>query len=202
MSTLTATKVQGSRVGAKTLFGLAGAAGVGVLVAAYPVMGLKAIVACLSLYAILRWARGRMEVWQVAVLAPLTAYIILNYGFDNFAIGIDFPFGDLLMFSALIYVILKAPKGFLGGLLKDPIIACLFALLMMSCVHLLIDVPRFGFYAIRDSSVFFEAVFLILGLAWAQNSHNIRLFVHWMFWILLVNLVYTYTFPWNEQIQA
>ena len=202
MTTLTATKVPGSRLSTKTLLGFGSAAVLGVLVAAYPVMGLEAIAACLFFYGILRWSRGRMEFWQLLVLLALTPYIILNYGFDNLAVGIDFPLGELLMFSALAYVVLKAPRGFVGSLLKDPIIACLFVLLLMSCVHLLIDVPRWGFYAIRDSSVFFEAIFLIIGLAWARNSRSISLFVHWMFWVLLVNLVYTYTFPWNEQIQA
>jgi hypothetical protein len=202
MATQTATRDQSSWLDAKTLLGFGIAAGLGVLVAAFPVMGLEGIAVCLFLYGTLRWARGRMEIWQVLVLLALTPYIILNYGFDNFAVGFSVPLGELLMFLGLGLAILSMPRGFLGNLLRDPVIACLFALLVLSGAHLLVDVPRYGFYAIRDSSVFVEAIFLIAGLAWSKNSRNIRLFAYWMFCVLLVNLIYTYTFPWNERIQA
>jgi len=202
MTTQTATKVQGSWLDARALLGFGIAVGLGVLVAAFPVVGLEGIAVCLFLYGISRWARGRMEIWQVLVLLALTPYIILNYGFDNFAVGFNFPLGELLMFMGLGLAILSTPRGFLRNLLRDPVIVCLFALLLLSCAHLIVDVPRYGFYAIRDSSVFVEAIFLIAGLVWAQSSRNIRLFAYWMFCVLLVNLVYTYTFPWNERIQA
>ncbi|MFY9527631.1 MAG: O-antigen ligase family protein [Candidatus Acidiferrales bacterium] len=204
MSTLTVTKVHSSWLDAKTLLGFVIATGLGVLMAAYPLVGLGGLAMCLTLYAILRWCRGRLELWQTLVLAAMTPYIILNYGFDNLAVGVGgfhFPVGELLMFLALALVIFGKERGLLSTLL-DPPVVCLFALLLLSCVHLVIDVPRYGIYAVRDSSLFVEAVFLLLGAVWARNPRKTRRLVLWMFFVFLLNLIYTYTFPWNEQIQA
>jgi O-Antigen ligase len=205
MSALTAAKVHGSWLDARILLGFLIAVGLGVCVAAYPVACMGGITACLILCGILRWARGRLELWQVLVLLALTAYIILNYGFDNFAIGaggFHLPLGELLVFLALALVIWREQRGFLSSMLRDPIVACLFALLLLSCAHLLIDVPRYGLYAVRDSSLFFEAVILLAGVVWAGNARKTVLWVRWMFFVIVVNLIYTYTFPWNEKIQA
>jgi hypothetical protein len=205
MSTLTDTKAFGARVDAKTLLGLAIAIALGFLVASYPLAVLGGIAACIILYGILRWCRGRLELWQVLVLLAVTPYVILNYGFDNLVVGaggFHFPVGELLMFLALVLVILGTQRGLLSSTLQDPPVVCLFALLLLSCAHLIVDVQRYGIYALRDSSLFFEAVFLLVGVVWARNPRNTRLLVRWMFFVLVLNLIYTYTFPWNEQIQA
>jgi len=89
------------------VFGFAVATGLGTLLAAYPLVGLAAVPVCLALYWFFRWCRLQMEWWQMLVLLALTPAVILNYGFDNFAVGagrFNFPVGDLLMFLALILV--------------------------------------------------------------------------------------------------
>ena len=205
MSTLTVTKSFGSRLDAKTIAGFVFAAGLGLLTVTYPVVGLGGLTACLLLAGLLRWTRGRLETWQVLVLLTVTPYIVLNYGFDNFAVGaggFHLPLGEFLMFLAVALVVLKAERGTVRDILKDPIPACLFLLLLLSLAHLIADVPRYGLYAVRDSSVFLEAIFLIVGVAWAQNPRHVRFFAYWMLFVVLINLVYTLTFPWGERIQA
>jgi hypothetical protein len=44
-------------------------------------------------------------------------------------------------------------------------------------------------------------VILILGVAWAQNPKSVQFLNRWLFYILLINLVYSYTFNWAEKIQ-
>jgi hypothetical protein len=205
MSTFTHTRVFGGRLDTKTLFGFAIATALGVLLAAYPLASLGAVAVCLTLYGIFRWSRGRLEFWQALVLLALTPYIILNYGFDNFAIGAGgyhFPVGDLLMFLALALVIWRTQRSVMKSTLLDPPVACLVVLLLLTSCHLLIDVPRYGFYAVRDSSMFFEAVFLILGVMWSQNPRSTELLKRWLFYVFLINLFYSYTFSWGEKIQA
>ena len=205
MSTFIFTKLHDSRINAKTVFGFAVATGLGTLLAAYPLVGLAAVPVCLALYWFFRWCRLQMEWWQMLVLLALTPAVILNYGFDNFAVGagrFNFPVGDLLMFLALILVAWRFGQSAIKRILLDPPVACLMALLLMSFCHLLIDIPRYGFYAVRDSSKFFEAVILILGVMWAQNPLNLQLLKRWLFYVVLINLVYSYTFNWGEKIQA
>jgi hypothetical protein len=201
MLTATATRVLSEWVDRKTLFGFAIATTLGVLVAAHPIPAFVGIAVCTSLCLIVRWCRGRMEFWQALVLLALTPYIILNFGFDNLAINY-FPVGELLLLLALALVIRETKSDLLKRTLLDPPVVCLIALLLLSCLHLIIDVPRYGLYAVRDSSMFFEAVFIVLGIVWAQNPRGTQLLIRWLFLILLVNLFYAYTFSWGERIQA
>jgi hypothetical protein len=205
MSTLTDTKAFGARVDTKTLLALAIAIALGFLVASYPLAVLGGIAACTILCGIFRWCRARLELWQAFVLFAMTPYLILNYGFDNLAVGAGrfrFPLGELLMFLALTLVILGKQRGYVKSMFFDPPVFCLMALLFLSCAHLLFDVPRYGLYAVRDSSMFFEAAFLILGVIWGRNRRSTQLLMRWLFFIFVLNLLYSYTFPWGDQIQA
>jgi O-antigen ligase len=199
MSTSTITK-QVSAVDAKTLCGFAGAAALGLLVAIYPLVGLAGLAVCFTLYGIHRWCRQRLEFWQLLVLLVMTPYFILNYGFDNLAVG-QLPVGDLLMFFALVLVILQKQHGKLRTAMLDSAVVCMIALLLLSCAHLIFNVPQYGLYALRDSSMFFEAFFLVLGIVWAQNARNTQLLMRWLFFVFFVNLLYSYTFSWGERIR-
>jgi O-antigen ligase len=204
MSTSTITKVLYA-VDTNILCGFAMAAALGVLVAIYPLVGLAGLPVCFTLYGIHRWCRERLEFWQVLVLLAMTPYFILNYGFDNLAVGaagFQFPVGELLMFLALVLVILGRQRGMLHSTMLDSVVVCLIALLLLSCAHLIVDVPRYGLYALRDSSMFFEAVFLVLGMLWAQNTRSTQLLMRWLFFVFFVNLFYSYTFSWGEKIRA
>lgn len=204
MSTLTVSRPSNSWRYARTLVGFTIAAALGILVAAYPTVGLGGLATFLILAAIFRRTRGRLETWQVFVILSVTPYIVLNYGFDNFAVGaggFHLPLGELLMFLA-VGLAMRAERGMVGIILKDPIVVCLFVLLLLSVAHLLVDVPRYGLYAIRDSSVFLESIFLIVGVAWARSERYVRFFTYWMFLVILINLAYTLTSPWAEKIQA
>jgi hypothetical protein len=205
MSTLTVTKNHGAWLDAKTLLGFVIATGLGVFVAAYPLVGLGGVGACLALFGISRWCRGRLELWQAFVLLAMTPYVVLNYGFDNLTVGtggLRLPVGELLMFLALASVVLGRQRTLVHSMLLDPPVVCLTVLLLLTCAHLAVDVPRYGLYAVRDSSMFFEAAFLILGVIWGRNLRSTQLLMRWLFFIFVLNLLYSYTFPWGDQIQA
>lgn len=204
MSTLTASKLFDVRFNAKTVAGFAIAAVVGVGLAAYPLTCLGALAIGVTAYALFRWCRAQMEWWQMFVLLALTPSIILNYGFDNFAVGaggLKFPLSDLLMFLALAIVAWRVGLSAIRNMVFDPPIACLACLLVMTFFHLLFNIPRWGFYSVRDSSMFFEAVVLILGVSWAQNPQSTEFLKRWLFYVLLINLFYSYTFIWGEKLQ-
>jgi O-antigen ligase/polysaccharide polymerase Wzy-like membrane protein len=197
----TAPKLLAPWADRKILAGFAIATTVGVLVAAYPLPALGGLAVCASLYLTVCWCRGRMEFWQGLVLLSLAPYMILNFGFDNFAINYV-PVGDLLLLVALAIVVRETKREVWRKTLADPPVVCLIALLLLSCCHLIVDVPRYGLYAVRDSSMFFEAAFIVLGILWPKNPRSTQLLVRFLFLVLLVNLVYAYTFSWSERIQA
>jgi hypothetical protein len=205
MATFTITKVLDARPNTKIVFGFAIAVALGVLLAAYPLTILGVVTVGIALYGFFQWCRERMEWWQLLVLLALAPTFVLNYGFDNLAVGaggFKFPAGDLLMFLALLLVTWRIGRTALQNILLDPPVACLMALLLMTCCHLLIDVSRYGFYAVRDGSMFFESVIVILGVAWGQDQRNTQLLKRWLFYIFLANLFYSYTFSWGDKIKS
>lgn len=190
---------------ARSLFGFALATALGIVLACYTPAVLGVAVACLAFYGIFRWCRGRLELWQTLVLLAMTPYCILNYGFDNFAVGAGnarFPVGELLMFTALALMMLGKQSWNPRSIMVEPPVFCLLVLLFLSSAHLIIDVPRYGLYAVRDSSMFFEGVVLFLGARWGQNRRATYFLLQWMFFVLMLNLLYSWTFSWGEQIRA
>jgi len=204
MSTSTLTKVLWA-IDKRTLLAFTVAAALGVLVATNPLVGLAALPACFVVYGIYRWCRVHLEVWQVVVLFAMTPYFLLNYGFDNFAVGwggMQFPAGDLLMFLAIVLVMWGKQSGILSVAMQDSAAICMGVLLLLSIAHLVFDVPRFGLYALRDSSMNFEAAFLVLGIVWAGDTKRMRVLMRWLFFVFFINLLYSYTLPWGEAIRA
>jgi len=204
MSTSSLTKISWA-IDKSTLLAFTVAAALGLLVATSPLVGLAALPACFVVYGIYRWCRMRLEVWQVVVLFAMTPYFLLNYGFDNFAVGwggMQLPAGDLLMFLALVLVMGGQQSGILSVAMQDSAVICVSVLLLLSIAHLIFDVPRFGMYALRDSSMNFEAAFLVLGIVWAGDPKRMKVLLRWLFFVFFINLFYSYTFPWGEAIRA
>lgn len=204
MGTLITNRLPAARVNAKIVLAFVAIAAAGVFLAAYPLTTLGAIVIGAAVYVLFKWCRAQMEWWQLLLLAALTPSIILNYGFDNFAVGaggVKFPLSDVLVFIALLLVVQKFGQRFIKEIVADPPALCLAGLLVMTFFHLLFNIPRWGFYSVRDSSMFFEAVLLILGVAWAQDPQSVEFLKRWLFYVFLINLFYSYTFNWAEKIQ-
>ena len=153
----------------------------------------------------LRYLRSTgLETWQIILITALTGYILLNYGFENLTIHLGLPIiiSYVLMFSSLFLVAFSRPQWFMRAQ-KEPAVRCLLALLVLSFFHLILDVPTYGFYAIRDASMFFDGLFVILGLLWAMKGRNgVIPLMKWLTVVLLLNLAYSYTFPWSEKIAA
>jgi O-antigen ligase len=147
--------------------------------------------------------RSGLEVWQIVLLMALSGYLVLNYGFENLAFhlgGVPIILSYLLVFGALGLAFYYHPN--LPRIaLQEPAVLFLLAIFCMACLHLVIDVPKYGIWAIRDASMCFDSVFIILGLLWSRKG-SLTPLMKWLMIILLLNSVYSLTFPWQERIQA
>lgn len=153
-----------------------------------------------------RWViRRRMQVWQALILLALTGFIILNYGFENYVIGrvagVPLLIGEGLMFGALVLALWRCPSRVLRQFLSEPAVQCLLFLGGFTALHLALEVPRYGVLALRDASMFIEAVFLLAGFLWLRELGSIRVLNQWLFVLLIANTLYCYTFPYGEQLQ-
>jgi hypothetical protein len=149
--------------------------------------------------------RRRMQVWQALILLALTGFIILNYGFENYVIGrvagVPLLIGEGLMFGGLILALSRCSSRLLREFLSEPAVQCLLLLGGFTALHLALEVPRYGVLALRDASMFIEAVFVLAGFLWLQELGSIRILNQWLLLLLIANTVYSYTFPYGEQLQ-
>jgi O-antigen ligase len=177
----------------------------GILTFVYPLY----VLACLAAFAVvvlgrmaLRYVRATsLDAWQIVLLIALTGFIVLNYGFENLTIhfGIPIIIGYVLMFAALFLAAFSRPQWFIRAQ-KEPAALCLLALLILTFLHLVLDVPEYGVWAFRDASMFFDGIFLVLGLLWAMKGNGVIPLMKWLMVLLLLNLIYSYTFSWSEKI--
>jgi hypothetical protein len=69
-----------------------------------------------------------------------------------------------------LFLAIRSSKNAVTRELRDPAMLSLLALMCFSTIHLTTDIAVNGMYAIRDSSLFFEGIFLLLGLLWAREE--------------------------------
>jgi len=147
--------------------------------------------------------RAGLEVWQILTLSALAGYIVLNYGFENLTVHVgSFPLiiGYGLMYAALALGVFSR-RHFIIAALKEPAVFCLTALVVLTSFHLVFDIPSYGIWALRDASLFLDGIFFLLGLLWASKKSSTIPLLKGLFVIFLLNLIYAFTYPWNERIQ-
>jgi len=145
-----------------------------------------------------------LELWQVFLLISLTGYLVLNYGYENVAFHIGgFPiivsYG--MVYGALALAVISH-QDLARKTLREPALLCVLGLLALSGLHLIVDFPAFGVWALRDCSMCFDALFLILGLIWAMDKDSSQFLGKWLILVFALNMVYSFTLPWGEQLAA
>jgi O-antigen ligase len=152
--------------------------------------------------AIARMRPAGLEIWQVLVLTTLTGYMVLNYGFENLTIhigGVPIIIGYCLMYASLALAVFSC-RHFMISALKEPAMLCLVALLLLTFLHLVFDIPSYGIWAVRDASLFLDGIFFLLGLLWASKKAGTNLLMKGLLIVFLLNLIYAFSYPWNAEI--
>jgi O-antigen ligase len=148
--------------------------------------------------------REDLELWQGLVLIAVSGYMLLNYGFENLALHVGgFPiiisYG--LMYAALALAVF-AHRRSLATAIREPAIACMLGLFVLALLHLAVDIPSYGLWAIRDSTMCLDGLFMLLGLFWAMKAKSTVFLTKWLLVVFVLNLIYSFTRPWGEQISS
>lgn len=146
--------------------------------------------------------RANLELWQVLILVALSGYLLLSRGFENLTIhagGVPIIISYGLIYASLALAALSR-RQLIARALKEPPVVCMLALLVLAVMHLVVDIPSYGIWALRDSTMCLDGIFMLLGLAWAMKSNNSVFLARWMIGLFVVNLFYAYTMPWGEKM--
>jgi O-antigen ligase len=168
------------------------------------VLGCLAVVAALGLCRLLviYVQRAHLEFWQVLTLVAVSGYMLLTRGFENLTFHLGgFPIivGYVLIYASLGLAIFSR-RQLVASALKEPPVLCMLALLVFAVLHLAVDFPAYGIWALRDSTMCLDGIFMILGMAWAMKSKNITFLARWMLGLYVLNMLYIYTMPWGDKI--
>jgi hypothetical protein len=168
------------------------------------VLGCLAVVAMLGLcrVCVTYVQRAHLEFWQVLTLVALSGYTLLTRGFENLTFHVGgFP---IIVGYVLIYVSLGVAvfsrRQVVASALKEPPVLCMLALLVFAVLHLAVDFPSYGIWALRDSTMCLDGIFMLLGMAWAMKSKNITFLARWLLGLYVLNMLYIYTMPWGEKV--
>jgi hypothetical protein len=149
-----------------------------------------------------RVRRANLELWQVLILVALSGYTLLTRGFENLTLHIGgFPIivGYVLIYAALVLAVFSR-RQLVASALKEPPVVCMLALLVFAVLHLVVDIPSYGIWAVRDSTMCLDGIFMFLGMAWAMKSKNIIFLARWLLGLYVLNMLYIYTMPWGDKL--
>jgi hypothetical protein len=148
-------------------------------------------------------ARGFPALWQTLAGMALAGYIVLSWGFTNLAVpGTGIPVGHVLGLTALGLLAARSDRRWLGRFFKEPTVFWWLLLVGLTAVHLIVDLPRYGAWAVRDASVVLEGIFLLLGFLWATRTRDLRGMLAALAGLFLVNTVYSLTYPMAATVTA
>lgn len=148
--------------------------------------------------------RQNLEVWQMLLLIALTGYILLSYGFENLAFHVGgFPiivsYG--LMYAALGLAFLTH-RHLMARALKEPAVLCMLVLFVLALLHLVIEIPSYGIWAVRDATMCLDGIFMLVGLFWALQANSTVFMTKWLMVVFVLNMFYSFTQPWGEKLWA
>ncbi len=159
------------------------------------------ILGTLVLLAVLLFATRALVLWQKLTFIALAGFVILSYGFANWTPvpGKPIPGGHLLLLAALPLA-LRGRKYEAAKFLDEPAILWWLLLVGLSVAHLVLDIPRYGTFAIRDASFVFEGVFMLLGFLWARRATKTKPFFMALAVLFLLNTAYSLTYPIADKL--
>lgn len=180
------------------------------LVGGLAIANLTILLACLGVAALLGlcWLglvfvrRAGLEMWQVFAMMAISGYLLLNYGFENLTIHVGgFPFiiGYALMYGALALAVISS-RHLISRALKEPAVLCIVAFLILAFLHLIVDIPHYGLWAVRDATICLDGMFVLVGLAWAMKPDSIVLVTKWLMAVFFLNMLLGFTQPWQEHL--
>jgi hypothetical protein len=148
--------------------------------------------------------RAHLEFWQVLLVIALSGYILLSYGFENLAFHVGgFPiivsYG--LVYGALALAFL-AHRHLMARALKEPAVLCMLALFVLALLHLVIEIPSYGIWAVRDATMCLDGIFMLLGVLWALKANSTVFMTKWLMVVFVLNMFYSFTQPWGEKLWA
>jgi len=141
----------------------------------------------------------RLRLVSMLATALLAGALVLDYGFSNlgFRVGaIPFPIPDLLLVLLLLFYV-----GSSGSRPPLRLVVPILLLLAFVGVRLIVDIPRWGTDALRDSTTALETLALLIGYQ-AARAEKPDKWVRRFRVILAGVLIYGLAFPWRESLAA
>jgi len=137
------------------------------------------------------------------VLASIFLYLALNYGFMVVRIppteGTGVPVGELVLLFSLATI--HYPT--LIGQMKKVVNPAPFLLFVtLGLVGALKGVSDYGMWAMRDATHEIEALYLLVGFAVAGRLEWMQKIFHWIPLLLVFAVLFGFTFPIREMLQA
>lgn len=121
-----------------------------------------------------RFTGAYPEAWLLA--GTLFGYIAGNRGFAQLQISGEFPLfpAEAVLLVAVPVLLVRLAQKRARAFHRDPLNYAIFLWLMLGSARLPLDVPAYGFLAVRDYAMVYYAAFFFIGQAYAGHAASAR----------------------------
>jgi O-antigen ligase/polysaccharide polymerase Wzy-like membrane protein len=152
----------------------------------------------MALLALAPWFALNVGRWERGLgLTLLAGTVILGFGFANVGIrtpGIPIPATELLLAPLVVAAIVRHESRLSGR-----IIGLLILYVGMFIVRLAIDVPTWGYLAVRDATIGLESVALLAGFRAIQRD-GVEYWIRRLGAVFILLLAYASLYPFRDQL--
>lgn len=144
------------------------------------------------------WTRVLLRLRTDATMLLVAGFIILNAGLMLVRVppvGVGLPIGEvfIVLFAATFFYDAKYGAGFLRAAPMVP----LAIWWTMGLVHIIFELPQYGFWVIRDAAHWMETTFLWIGFVLASRPGFWKKLTVWVRRTFDIALVYTLCYPFR-----
>ncbi|MBX2860462.1 MAG: O-antigen ligase family protein [Vampirovibrio sp.] len=111
------------------------------------------------------------QIGHYVMLVLLFLLLLFNYGIIHIRIAGGVPITEAVLVFCMLCI---HHKKVLPKFMRSPFILPLLAWWALGLGHLAIEIPRHGFWAIRDASHLIESFFIYVGFAFAGSKESIQ----------------------------
>lgn len=141
--------------------------------------------------------------WPYVLMAIAIALIVFNYGVTNLTlevVGIEIPVVYTVLAIVFAAIILSDLNDALVAL-REPTSLAIVGLAILALSHLVVEIPKHGLWALRDTSFVVDATLLVVGAVMAKRFPHRRVVARILIFVFVLNLLYSMTFPFGEHLR-
>lgn len=129
------------------------------------------------------------------LLILIGLYFLLDNGFMQLRLPLGIPFGELILLFSLLTI---NHRAVFPRFCKSRAAIPFLIWWMLGFFFSAVNIPKYGYWAVRDAGHIIESLYFYVGFAFAANAQALDSYAKWLPRILLACGIYSLTYPFRD----